>query len=161
MNLLPGEETLKSWMDGALVLTNYKVFTSYENKVEGKVKGSIMLDQVSMVKVASKSKPYLIVLGIISILVGIFRIISYETSGNTHRNPPPYGEYFGLFFIGAILVGLYFLTRKNFLSVCSAGGNIEFQVQGNAEQMSNEFISSVEEARFNLFYKNSKPSGGQ
>ncbi|MCB1144259.1 MAG: hypothetical protein H7A24_09930 [Leptospiraceae bacterium] len=155
MNQLPGEEILKSWFNGALVLTNYKVYTNYENKIEGKVKGSIMLDQVCMIKVSSKSKMIFLILAGLSALLGLYKLV-----GDSYGEKP-YGMVFGMLLLAAIFVALYLHTRKNYLAVTSAGGNIEFQVQGNAEQLGNEFLSSVEEARYNLFYKNSKPSAGQ
>lgn len=106
LNLLPGEEVYLESAKVALQLTNFRVCHRYTYFPDQQF-DSITLDAVASTGLRTLSRPILLVIAAILILLAI----GFSNNGST-----------GLVLIAAVLVAIYFATRRRSIVVESAGG---------------------------------------
>lgn len=134
MELLSNEKTIQESANGQLVLTTHRVrFDGKNTTGETKIVG-IMLDEVSSCELTVKSRPVLLLLAI------IFIIVAFTVDGS-----------FLAGLIGAVCLGAAFwLTRKQTMSISSAAASIDVEVKGMSVAKIRELIDSVEKAKFEI-----------
>lgn len=125
--LLPNEEVVTSSEKGVLTLTNKRV--RYESVVWGQSNLlSITLGSVASCGLVTKSYPLLAILGGVACLGGL---------GGREMVP--------LLFLGAVLITIYFITRKSVISIASNGGEaILVPTKGMKREAIVAFIDAVE-----------------
>jgi len=131
MTLLENEVILDSL--ASVQLTNYRITKEYGKSY----KLSIFLEKISSIEAAYKSKPYLILIGILLIIIGL-----YLANDNIQE--------FGIFsvIVGIVLIIAYFRTRKNILRVSPDGGtNLDLAVKGVSNERVEEFITNIQRAK--------------
>lgn len=117
---------------GQLVLTSHRV--RFDESTAGQRKiVSIMLDELCSCELNYKSHIVLILLAFLSVVLGFIGGSDAIAGG----------------IIGAIVFAIaYFLTRKQMLSLSSAGAAINVEAKGMKTEAIKDFIDAVELAKF-------------
>jgi hypothetical protein len=135
VNLMPGERVLLESDNGQLILTSHRV--SFEASAAGMAEfTSIMLEELASCQITYTSKPILLVLAVLSVLVGAYF--------NTSRDSTPL--VVGVI-AGALLVAAYFATRTQVISLASAGATIRAGTKGMSMETAKQFIDKAELAK--------------
>ena len=133
---LPNERKLLSSDDDRLVLTTHRVRFQAKSFAFSRVT-SLMLEEVSACEIATTSKPWLLVLALLFLLIGLYPA--------TERNETPWT----MGFVVAVFFGLAYLgTRRQVISVRSSGGSINVPTQGMGLEKAKDFIDQVELAKY-------------
>jgi len=134
---LPNETRLLSSDDDRLVLTTHRVRFEAKSAAFRRVT-SILLEEVSACEIASTSKPWLLALALVFLLVGCL-------SGETR-----YNDAGTLSFVFAFFCGLAYLAtrRRQVISVHSSGGSINAPTRGMGLERAMDFIDQVELAKY-------------
>ena len=127
--LLPGEQVVLSSDNDVLTLTNKRV--RYDSVVWGQSNLiGITLSAVASCGLITMSFPLLLILAVVAILAG------FSQRGDS---------MWGLFFVAAVLVVAYFVTRKAVISVASNGGQeILVPAKGMNREAIIKFIEAIE-----------------
>ena len=133
ITLLPNELIVTSSDNGVLILTNRRV--RYDSVVLGRSHlVSITLDSVASCGAVTKSYPFLLVLGAIT-LVAFFAA----------------ARSWFLLFVAAALIAAYFFTRRSVISVASNGGEVILApTQGMSRDSVVAFIDAVEREKLSV-----------
>jgi hypothetical protein len=99
-----------------------------------------MLDQIATCSIEYSSRPWVAVLGVVSILIG------WGLGAITTPVPGEIAAALAVTGVG-LLIG-YFLTRKNTLEISTAGDSIVVPVTGTDRDKLMEVIHSIELARW-------------
>lgn len=127
--LLPGEQIVLSSDNDVLVLTNKRVRYDFTSWGQSNLIG-ITLDSIASCGLITKTFPFLLILAAVAVLAAF-----------TQRG----SEMFGLFIVAAVLVAVYFFTRKAVISVASNGGQeILVPTKGMARDAVIKFVEAVE-----------------
>jgi hypothetical protein len=135
MILMPGEEIIRRSDTGLATLTTHRL--RFEAKSTGNTYlASIMLEEICSCELTHKSNPLLLLLSLLLLIAGIS--LGYYTE-------PTY------IFIGVILAVIFliafFMFRKGFFSIKSAGAPINFPTSNKSFDSLSEFIDEIEEAK--------------
>ena len=142
MTFLENEVKLDSLTQSDM-LTNYRIMLESGNSY----KISIFLEKISSIMMHYKSKPLLLILGIIAFIAGIFVIQSDDWQG---------GGIFVLI-VGIALIIAYFLTRKHVITISPDGGkDLDIEVKMVSHERIEEFITKIQEAKQNNNATNKK-----
>ena len=134
MKLMNDEKKILESDKGQLVLTSHRVRFDASTAGQRKIV-SIMLDELCSCELNYKSHIILILLAALSVLFGFV--------GGSHAIVA------GI--IGAIVFAIvYFLTRKQMLSLSSAGAVINVEAKGMKPKDVKDFIDAVELAKFEI-----------
>lgn len=119
-------------------LTNKRI--RHNVKASGSEKiTSLFLENIQSISVHYKSKPLVLLLGIVS-LTGSLLLIA----ANENRD-----EVSPLFVLGAliglVLIGYYLITRKHFLTISSAAASINIMIKGENSKSLVNYIDLLEE----------------
>lgn len=102
---------------------------------------SILLEELASCAMVRASQPVLLILAAIAFVLGIFGSLMGGSYGNNS----------GAFIIGVIVAVLfvlfYFGSRRQVLSLASAGATIQVSVVGMKMEMVKDFIEQAEEAK--------------
>lgn len=134
--LLDGEHVVMQSDDGMVVFTNLRFRYSYSKFGKADIVG-MLLEKISSVEIHYRSMTFLIMLGSILFLLGVMvGVVEHELS------------YVLLGAVGGgLLILLYFLSRKHFITICSDGGSkIHFYTRGMNSDRVLEFVNKLEEA---------------
>ena len=132
---LPNETRLLSSDDDRLLLTTHRVRFEAKSAAFRRVT-SILLEEVSACEIASTSKPWLLALALLFVLVGLS-----ETGRNNDDRT--------VAFVFAVVCGLaYLATRRQVISVRSSGGSINVPTRGMGLEKAKDFIDQVELAKY-------------
>jgi hypothetical protein len=132
MNLMNDEKNIIESDKGQLVLTSHRVRFDVSTAGQRKIV-SIMLDELCSCELNYKSHIILILLAVLSVLFGFVGGSDAIVAG----------------IIGAIVFAIaYFLTRKQMLSLSSAGAVINVEAKGMKSEDVKDFIDAVELAKF-------------
>jgi len=131
MKLLQGEEAIT--YNNGIALTNYRVRHIVETSGSANLM-SILLENVQSMGMQYKSKPLLLIIGILLIVASVL------FSGGKSGVIVP-----GLI-IGAIFIIAYFFTRKHYLTIASAGESINILIKGKSSRELIDYVDTVEEA---------------
>lgn len=136
MKLLPNEETLITSNEDKIVLTNNRI--QMNDSVWGQsYKISIFLEDISSIEIKYKSNVLFLFLGVICILGGLYM------GGQSGSE-----EMIGGLVLGAVLIAIWWFSRKNIISISSNGGSsLNFLIQGMDEDTINDFIHNVSLAK--------------
>lgn len=132
--LLEGEKLIKESSNETVALTNYRI-RYYESKSGHANLITIMLEKLCAIEVEYKSNLYALVIGILAVVgatiaPGIFKLISLA--------------------VGALLIFLYFKTRKHVISMISdSGESIDVETEGMSRESVLDFVHDVEKAKLN------------
>jgi divalent metal cation (Fe/Co/Zn/Cd) transporter len=134
MKLMNDERKILESDKGQLVLTSHRV--RFDASAAGQRNlGSIMLDELCSCELNYKSHLILILLALLSIIFGFVGGADTILAGA----------------IGAIVFPVaYFLTKKQILSLSSAGGAINIEAKGMKSEDVKDFIDAVELAKFEI-----------
>lgn len=134
--LLEDEKIITQSGGGSITLTNHRI--RFFEKQSGKAHIlSILLDKVASVEIIYKSKSIFWILGILSIIGGLFFWFQ--------EDPEPSWTFL---LLGVILVIVYFATRKHFVVITSDGtSKISFQTTGLNTNDLIAFLDKLEKAR--------------
>ena len=121
-----------------ITLTNLRI--RYSDDVWGKSHViSLLLEKVSSVEIHYRSKPILLVLGILSVIVGVF-LESNGAEGSI--------AVFGV--IGFVFILLHIFSRKHFMTISSEGGSkINFHIKRMKHSKVLTFVNQLEGAIIN------------
>ena len=136
MKILPSEQVLLKSPGGSLILTTHRV--RYETQAMGSGEIiSILLEELASCAMVRASQPVLLILAAIAFVLGAV--------GNL------LGGGLGSLTIGVIVAFLfvifYFGSRRQVLSLASAGATIQVSVVGWEMEMVKDFIEQAEEAK--------------
>ncbi len=132
MKPIKGEKKIQSTYKDQLILTTHRV--RYDARTAGQRKVvSIMLDELCSCELNYKSHIVFLLLAIISLGYG-FGV------GGDAQIPGIIG--------GVVMILAFAFTRKQILSLASAGGAIEVKVEGSNAKKIIDFIDAVELAKF-------------
>lgn len=107
---------------------------------------SIMLEKISSIEVTYRSWPILLLIGIIGIGYGALLL----SDGREYESNQAILAIVG----GAVFTFAYFLTRKHVISIAPDGGTkIHFTTRGMKNEMVQDFVNKIEEAKSNLNFK--------
>lgn len=137
VNYLPDEIEISNAYGGNLVLTSHRVRLDIKNAGESQVQ-SILLDQVASCGLMTKSNLTLLVL---AAAVFVLAVLAKQITTAV--------------ILGGLLAALYWFTRKESLSIASAGGAIEIATSGLDRKVLLEFIDAVEAAKHTYTMKSS------
>lgn len=141
VKLLPGERVLIEDIDGMLILTTRRVRFSQRGRGQS-IFTSITLDAVASCGLTTVSYPRLLLLAILVILGAIwYGNMSNQNSGLASM----------IAFVGVVLIGLYFSSRKGVLKIASAGDAITVKSKGISREKLIEFIETLEQAKADLY----------
>ena len=134
MKLMNDERNILESDKGQLVITSHRV--RFDASAAGQRKiVSIMLDELCSCELNYKSHIILILLAILSVIIGFVGGSDTIVAG----------------IVGAIVLAVaYFLTRKQMLSLSSAGGAINVEAKGMKSEDIKDFIDAVELAKFEI-----------
>ena len=134
MKLMNDERKILESDKGQLVLTSHRV--RFDASVVGQRKiVSIMLDEICSCELNYKSHIILILLAVLSVIFGFVGGSDAIVAG----------------IVGAIVFAVaYFLTRKQMLSLSSAGAAINVEAKGVKSEDIKGFIDAVELAKFEI-----------
>lgn len=139
--LLENEEIVKTLgnKDNTLTLTTKRVRDDFV--VWGRTAiNSITLDSIASCGAITKSYPFLLILGILSLLASAFVVYNGDLYYNSTRQ-----QVASLIVVGIILIVLYFFTRKSTISISSNGGRvIDFPTKGINRKDIELFINTLE-----------------
>jgi uncharacterized membrane protein YoaK (UPF0700 family) len=137
MNPMQNETVLLEGVGNGLILSTHRV--RYETEAMGTAEiKSIMLEQLASCAMVRSSNVILLILAAVSLVLGIV------VAASGPRNE-------GALIIGVIgslvLAGLYFASRRQVLSLASAGTTITVNLQGMKPDAVKEFIEKTEAAK--------------
>jgi hypothetical protein len=133
--ILPDETRLLSSDDDRLVLTTHRIRFEAKSATFRRVT-SLLLEEVSACEIATTSKPWLFVLALLFVLVGLS-----DGTGRIDFSTPS--------FVIAVLCGVaYLATRRQVISVRSSGGSINVPTRGMGLEKAMDFIDQVELAKY-------------
>ena len=136
MRPMQGETVLLKVAGNRLILSTHRVRYETEDMAHTTLK-SIMLEELASVAMVRTNNVVLLILAAISLTLGVA-----ISAGNRAEEP---------FIIGAlgaaILVVLFFASRKQVLSLASAGTTITVSMQGMKLDAVKEFIERTEAAK--------------
>lgn len=131
-HLLPEEQILTKSESSEVVLTNYRLRYSVDNAELT----SIMLDQISGVRILKQNKPWLIALAGLSLVAAA--VFATE----------PDKSYPVIALIAAVVfILLYYATRAHVITVSSSSMSIVFQTKGMGSDKVLQFVNQIEDAR--------------
>ena len=117
-------------------LSNYRITQEFGSSY----KISIFLEKISSVVVLYKSKPLLLLLGLILIAAGFYFL---DQSDDIEQIMG--GVSLG---VGVILIIAFFVTRKHVLTISPDGGmSLDASVKGVSNERIEEFITKIQEAK--------------
>jgi hypothetical protein len=131
-HLLPEEQIISKSESNEVLLTNYRLRYSVDNAEVT----SIMLDQISGVRILKQSQPWLLLLAGLCLIAAIV----FATG--------PDNSYPLIALVAtAIFVILYFATRAHVITVASSSMSIVFQTKGIGSEKVLAFVNQIEDAR--------------
>ncbi len=140
MKTLPTEQLLLKSPGGSLILTTHRVRYETQGVGNGELI-SILLEELASCAMIRASSPILLVIAAIAFVLGLVGSMVGNGFGNNS----------GAVIIGTIVAILfvlfYFATRRQVLSLASAGATIQVNVVGMKMEMVKEFIEQAEEAK--------------
>src|ERR1700722_5496138 len=132
---MEGEQVVLQSQDGTLTVTTHRV--RHVTKRTGSAKfTSIMLEAVTSCEVTHTSYPALIAVAVIAFLAGL------ALSSSRDATPSVYGGV-----VAAILVGLYFLMRRQVVRLSSPSAHIEKDLAGISFDQATGVVDAVESAK--------------
>ena len=135
MKLMDNEKRILESDKGQLVLTTHRVRFDASTAGQRKIV-SIMLDELSSCELNYKSYIILLLLAVLSVIFGFA------------------GGALGTIIAGivgaVVFVAAYMLTRKQMLSLSSAGGTIDVEARGMKSEDIKDFIDATERAKFEI-----------
>lgn len=131
MKMLPNEEVIT--LNNGITLTNQRLRHTFDKGGDPSIT-SLLLDNIQSISIQYKSKPLLLITGILLIAVSI--IFSQGEIGIVLTGAV----------IGGVFIAYYFHTRKHYLTIASAADAINIIVKGQSTTMLLEYIDTVEEA---------------
>jgi len=136
---ISGEQVLITSDNGVLALTNYRVkFDAKGNGISKFV--SISLESVSSCGLVMRSRPVLLVLAAIAVIVAFLQ--------------PESAARYGLILLGVGFVAAYFLTRSAVIMVSSNGGEeIAAPAKGMGRENILTFLEAVMDAKLKFIGK--------
>lgn len=137
MNKLPGERVLFESESKTLVLTTHRVRFETQSMGFASIK-SIMLEEVASCVMTRTSQPILLVFAALFGLIGI--IGPFIARGINAALPAGVA-------VALIFVALYFASRRQFLSVASAGTTIRVSTKRMNVQAVSQLIDALEWAK--------------
>ena len=133
--LLPEETVLSQSDDESITLTTHRIQDNRSETGEGYFV-SIMLEKISSIELRSKSWVLVLTAGIISLAAGFLLELKEQ------------GAFIPGIVIGGVCILLYFLTKKQVITICSDGGvKINSNVNGMKREAALDFINKIEEAK--------------
>jgi len=135
MEMLPGEREVSSSSDGAVVLTSYRVRLD-----QGSAFISIFLDQVASCSLGTRSHPVLLV------IAAVVWLGSFQFAGERVEAP----AFLIGTLVGALIVGLYVMSRTQVIAIASSGETIRIRTRGMTRAACIQFIDDLERARLAL-----------
>ena len=141
MNLLPSEAVLKQTARNTLTLSTHRV--RYETQAMGiaEIK-SIMLEELASIVMVSSSNVIFIVFAVVALVLGVL----VAANGRRMEGALVLGV-----FVALVFVILFFATRRQVLSLASAGATITVNTQGMKIEAIKEFIERTEAAKNERF----------
>lgn len=134
MKLIKNEEVISK--DNGIILTNCRVRHSVVGGGDASFT-SIILENIQSISLRYKSNPLLLLIGI---LIAALSVLASRGEGGI--------IVMGLI-IGGALAAYYYITRKHYLTIASAGGSIDILIKGQNTQKLVEYIDLVEETIVN------------
>lgn len=136
--LFENEQIITQSSGGVVTLTTHRIRYATSGWGHAHIT-SIMLESISSVQSHFKSIPLFIVLSVAALAVGLFAEMNNESGG-----------FIAGLAVGAVLILLYFASRKHVVTVSSKGGAaISFLAKGMDQYEITRFIDQVEEAKHN------------
>ena len=135
MQTLQNEHTITTFAN-CVTLTTHRIRYNAKTADRHDVIG-IMLNEVSSCAMMHTSNPLLLVLAVILFIGGIIASMYSDLSG-------PW--IFGVVLAG-VFIFAYFASRRQLLSVASAGASIRVAIAGNNVAATIKFIDTIEEAK--------------
>ncbi|WP_162054750.1 PH domain-containing protein [Pontibacter pamirensis] len=136
--LFENEQIITQSSEGVVTLTTHRIRYATSGWGHAQIT-SMMLESISSIQSHFKSVPLLIILGATAFIAGIFLGANNEGGGAVAS-----------FAVGAMLIILYFASRKHVVTVSSKGGAaFSFLAKGMDQYEITRFIDQVEEAKHN------------
>ena len=135
ISLLPNEQVLLESGGKTLILTTHRVRYDSQRMGGGEII-SIMLDELASCAMIRRSKPVLLIFAGMLLLISLYFYNQYQQSLGT----------FG-FLLVAVLIVMYFVTRRQVIELDSAGASIRVNTSGMSVLAVRGFIDTAEEAK--------------
>jgi hypothetical protein len=135
MEMLPGERQVSASSDGSVVLTTHRVRLDQGGELT-----SMCLDQVAACSLGTRSHPILLV------IAAVIWLGSFQFAGERVLTP----AFVVGALLGALIVGLYVMSRTQVITITSAGERIRIQTRGMTRAVCIQFIDDLERARLAL-----------
>ena len=135
MEMLPGERQVSVSSDGSVVLTSHRVRLD-----QGSEFASICLDQVASCSLGTRSHPILLV------IAAVIWLGSFQFAGERVGTP----AFLVGALIGALIVGLYVMSRTQVITIASPGQTIHIRTRGMTRAACIQFIDDLERAKLAL-----------
>jgi hypothetical protein len=132
MELLPGERLLSQSSDGSIVLTSHRVRLD-----QGGDFVSLSLDQVASCSIGTRSHPILLV------IAAVVWLGSFQFAGERAGTP----AFLIGALVGALIVGLYVMSRAQVIVIASPGESIRIRTSGMTRATCVQFIDDLERAK--------------
>lgn len=146
MILLPGEEKLVTSNGEKIILTNHRIYMA-DSDWYSSFSIVIFLEDISSIQTKYVGNIVFLILGCLALSSGIY---------GSFQNYPHGSFNFG-YIGGAILFLLWWLSRRNLISISShAGSSLNFQVEQLSKEQIENFIFKIQSAkakRINRLYK--------
>ena len=141
MNPMQGEAVLLQAAGNRLILSTHRI--RYETEAMGSAEiKSIMLEELASVAMVRSSNVILLILAAISLIGGVL----VAASGRSNEGALIIGVI-----VAIVLAVLYFASRRQVLSLASAGATITVNTQGMKLDVVKEFIERTEAAKNERF----------
>jgi hypothetical protein len=135
MELLPGERKVSESSNGAVMLTSHRVRLD-----QGGEFASIALEQVASCSIGTQSHPILLVIAAV-VWLGSFQFASDRLGTMASLAGA---------LIGALIVGLYVMSRTQVIVIASAGESMRIRTRGMSRAACVQFIDDLERAKLAL-----------
>jgi hypothetical protein len=132
MELLPGERQISESSDGSIVLTSHRVRLD-----QGGAFLSICLEQVASCSIGTRSHPILLVIAAV-VWLGSFQFAGERLTALA---------FLAGTVVGALIVGIYVMSRTQVIVLASAGESIRIRTRGMTRAACIQFIDDLERAK--------------
>jgi hypothetical protein len=147
LDLFSDEEIVTTSSDNTVTLTTHRICK--EEKDWGRsYNQSIMLEHITSCENSYSSQVWLLILGGICFVGGLFAA--------SNNNTPAFGT---ATFFALVFGGLFWLTRRNFITIASPSTKMQIKVTGMKQEQVLSFINRVEQTKHKrLIALNSRPN---
>ena len=134
MDLLSGEAVI--YRGFGLVVTNQRLIFQSEGSVDLR---TATIDCVGLCRYSTHQKLWALVLGVLFVLVGIGVLLRDSNSAGV-----------GFVFIGLLLIGLYFITKRSELRIYAGGSLIPITITGHHADELQDAINAIQKSHLDF-----------